>query len=123
MVIERCVDGIRYTLSNEGLTNGDKVYPIANGRCTDDGGWILHGFIFDDPIENKYGFRISGFPDEPHTIIDLNHSTYKPYQVRTDYGYGPIEIYYKIIKKEKRIIHEIPTRGPLKLTKTEWVEF
>jgi len=95
MTTEKVYNGIRYTLSNEGLKEGDKVYPIARGRCLDDGGWILHDFDF-----KEYS---SGFPDEPHTIIDLNHSGYKPYQVRTDFGYGPIEKYYKVVKKEVQV--------------------
>lgn len=113
MEIEHYHNHLRYRLSNDNLKVGDKVYPIANGRCLDGGGWILHDFDFS-----------SGFPDEPHTILDLNHSDYKPYQIRTDHGYGPIEIYYKILKVEKKIVeyHE-PGPSGLKLTKrNEWVK-
>ena len=92
MITEYVHKGIRYTFSNENIQVGDKVFPIAHGRCLDGGGWILHGFRY-----------LSGFPDEPHTILDLHHSDYKPYQVHTDHGYGPVEIYYKIIKKEKQV--------------------
>lgn len=95
MKVEKVHNNIRYTLSNDDLKVGDKVYPIADGRCLDDGDWILHGFTFKD--------YCTGFPDEPHQILDLNHSDYKPYQVRTDFGYSPIECYYKIIKKEKQV--------------------
>jgi hypothetical protein len=93
MKVEKVYKGIRYTLSNENLKNGDKVYPIARGRCLEDGGWILHDFDFSKSL--------SGFPDEPHTIIKTDYSDYKPYEVRTDMGYSPIECYYKIIKKEE----------------------
>lgn len=96
MNVEKVLNGIRYTLSNDNLQVNNEVYPIANGRCIDNNEWILHGFDFR-------GF-MSGFPDEPHIIKDLNYSTYKPNQVRTSHGFGPIEIYYKIIKKEKQII-------------------
>jgi len=106
MKIEHVHNGIRYTLSNDGLNVNDKVYPIAWGRCLENGGWILHNLDFSE--------LTSGFPDEPHTILDLKHSEYKPYQVRTDMGYGPIEIYYKIIKKE------IQTKDSYGLNK--WVE-
>lgn len=102
MKIEKYHNGIRYTLSNENLQVNDKVFPIANGRCTEDGGWILHNFDFRD------------FPNDPHTILDLNHSDYKPYEVRTDYGYSPIESYFKIIKKEKK------EKSPF--TETKWIE-
>lgn len=93
MKIEHVFNKIRYTLTNENLNVGDKVYPITRGRCLDDGGWILHNLDYRD--------FISGFPNEPHTLLDLNYSKSKPYQVRTDMGYSPIECYYKIIKKEQ----------------------
>jgi hypothetical protein len=109
MRIETVHNGIRYTLSNENLAVDNYVYPIANGRCLENGGWILHGFDFRD--------FTSGFPEEPHKILDLHHSDYKPYEVRTDMGYGPIEIYYKIIKMEK---HEELITGRFKSYK--WVE-
>ncbi len=95
MNVEKVFDGIRYTLSNDNLAVGDKTYPIANGRCLNAGGWILHNIDFRD--------FLSGFPKEPHIILDLNHSDYKPYQIRTDHGFGPIEKYYKIIKKEHQV--------------------
>lgn len=95
MKVERVHNEIRYTLSNENLKVNDNVFPIAGGRCLDNGGWILHEFDFRD--------FMSGFPDEPHKILDLKHSDYKPYEVRTDRGYSPIERYYKIIKKEEQI--------------------
>ncbi len=111
MNIEKVHKDIRYTLSNDNLQNGDKVYPIAQGRCIENG-WILHGFNFKN--------YCSGFPDEPHTILNLNHSEYKPYQVRTDHGYSAIESYYKIIKKEKQIDNR--REGSL-FSKWEWIEF
>lgn len=114
MKVEKVLNGIRYTLSNEGLTVGDKVYPIARGRCLDNGGWILHDFDFRD--------FMSGFPDEPHIILDLKHSKdYKPYEVRTNMGYSPVESYYKIVKKEKQEITEKPIKD-LIFKETKWVE-
>jgi hypothetical protein len=104
MKIEKVYNNIRYTLSNEDLQVGDKVYPIARGRCLDGGGWILHDIDFRD--------FSSGFPDEPHTILDLNYDNGrqmpefflgKSYQVRTNYGYSNIESYYKIIKREEHV--------------------
>ena len=92
MIVEKVHNGIRYTLSNENLNVNDEVFPIAWGRCVDNNQWILHEIDYDH----------SGFPDEPHIITNLNYSDYKPYQVSTDFGYGPIEQYFKIIKKEKK---------------------
>ena len=108
MQVEKVHNGIRYTFSNENLAVNDKVYPIAWGRCLDGGGWILHGFRFED--------YLSGFPEEPHVILNLNYSIYKPEQVRTNEGFGPIEIYYKIIKKEKQVKENKP------FATAKWVE-
>lgn len=35
--------------------------------------------------------------DDNHKILNLHHSTYKPFEVRTDNGYGPKEGYFKVI--------------------------
>lgn len=120
MKVEKYLDGIRYTLSNENLAVGDKVYPIASGRCTDAGEWILHKIEFESTYVE--GLNTSGFPDEPHTILDLHHSDYKPYEVHTDHGFSPIECYYKIIKREKQEITDKSTKH-LVLSETKWVEF
>ena len=109
MKIEHVHEGIRYTLSNDDLKDGDEVFPIGYGRCTDDG-WILHDLNY-----SKYS---SGFPNDPHVIKNVKHNpTYKPYEVHTDHGYSPIESYYKIIKKEKQF--EIPS---ILFVRHEWKE-
>ena len=95
MKVEHVHEGMRYTLSNDDLKTGDEVFPIADGRCLGGDDWILHGFDYRD--------FCSGFPDEPHIILDLNHSEYKPEEIRTNHGYGPREKYYKIIKREVQI--------------------
>jgi len=113
MKVEKIYNNIRYTLSNENLKEGDEVYPIANGRCLDNGEWILHDLDFRD--------FMSGFPDEPHIILDLNYDNGrqgKAYQVKTDKGYSPIECYYKIIKMEEQIVVKKNMFG----NSYEWVE-
>ena len=86
------LNGKIYTLSNEGLVEGDKVFPISYGRC-ENGVHIHEEFMFPKPEWNE-------FPDDPHTIEDLHYSDYKPYEVHTDYGYGAVEQYFKIINIE-----------------------
>ena len=81
--------GKLYKFSNKGLKAGDKVYPISSGFIGDDKKYYHEKFDFRD--------FMSGFPNSQHTIIDLHHSDYKPYEVRTDMGYSPIECYFKII--------------------------
>lgn len=93
MKIEKVYRLKRYTLSNDNLKVGNKVFPIVNGRCTDNGEFILHDLDFRN--------FISGFPNQPHTILNLKHSDYKPQEVRTDFGYSPVECYFKIIKIEE----------------------
>lgn len=98
MKVEKVHSGIRYTLSNEDLKVGDEVFPIAYGRCLNNDEWIFHNLDFRN--------FMSGFPEEPHTIVDLDYASVKrgkPYQVKTNRGYAPIEGYYKIIKMEKQI--------------------
>lgn len=95
MKIETVHNNIRYTLSNDNLKVGDSVYPIAKGRVVNNNEFIYHNFDFSESM--------SGFPDDPDIIEDLNYSEYKPYEVRTDNGWSPKESYFKIIKKEKQI--------------------
>lgn len=110
MKVEKHYKGIRYTLSNENLQQGDKVYPIARGRVIANIDWMLCDF--------DYSESCSGFPNEPHTILNLKHSDYKPYEIQTDFGFGPVEQYFKIIKKEKQIVE-----NPDGLFKTyKWIE-
>lgn len=90
MIIKHKYNGKEYTLSNENLEVGDEVYSISWGK-TD--------------IENKtyehhhFDFKhcMSGWKSAPHVILDLHHSDYKPYEVHTNHGYGPVEAYFKII--------------------------
>ena len=97
MNVETCLDGIRYTLTNDGLKVSDKVYPIANGRRLDNEGWILHDIDFDS--------LVSGFPNEPHTIKEMKkNKNGKLYEIITDYGYSAAQCYYKVIKKEKQVV-------------------
>ena len=117
MKVENVLGKLRYTLSNDNLKVGDRVYPIANGRCTDDGGWILHDFDFRD--------FMSGFPGEPHIMMDLDYyggKQGKAYQVRTDHGYGPIETYYKIIKIEEHRVIKVRRSGDMEFKEYAWVD-
>ncbi len=115
MEIEQMANGIRYTLSNDNLQVNDEVFPIARGRVRDDGTFIISELNYED--------YMSGFPKEPHIILNLKHSDYKPYEVRTDHGYSPKECYFKIIKKEQRIVEYNGDNSVIALpTRNEWVE-
>jgi len=79
-------------MTNEDLQVGDKVFPISWGR------------VKGDKYEHEYfDFRdhACGYPNAPHTIIDLHHSEDKAYEVRTDKGYGPREKYFKNVVSEE----------------------
>lgn len=92
MKLEKVKEGIRYTFSNEGVNDGDLTWPLIHGRCTDEG-WIMHDTSWHD-------FDL----EKPHVIKNTKHDPkYKPYEVRTDKGYGPKETYFKIIKKEVQV--------------------
>ncbi len=77
-----------YVLSNEHLSEGDLVFPTAIGKVNEKDEFIIEEFNYENCM--------SGFPDEPHIIRDLHHSDYKPYEIRTSHGYGPVEKYFKI---------------------------
>jgi hypothetical protein len=112
--VEKVIGDKRYTLTNEGLRVGDEVYPIGQGRCLDGGGWIFHKIDFHESYMD--------FPNDPHKIINLKHSDYKPYEVRTDHGYGPRETYYKIVKVEHQESIDKNPGGKLRLIEHVWVE-
>lgn len=118
MEIEKYLDGYRYTLTNENLQKGDRVYSIVSGRVREDGTFIISDIEFVSKYQKD--FNTSGFPADPAIIENLKHSDYKPYEVRTDKGYGPIETYFKIKTIEERIVTHRES-GPLKFTDTEWV--
>jgi len=83
---------ILYTLSNEDLKVGDETFPVSAGISKDD--------VY---IHERFEFAryMSGFPNDPHIIKDLHHNDqYKPYEIRTNQGYGPKEQYFKIISKK-----------------------
>lgn len=90
MIVSHTYNNKIYVLSNDDLKVGDEVYPISNGISDDKTFTYKH---------KEFDFRehMSGFPNEPHIIKDLKYSHYKPYEIHTSYGYGPVEKYFKII--------------------------
>ncbi len=92
MKLEITHNDITYHLTNFELKVGDEVFPASVGHLENDK--YIHTGIW----LSKYfdGELMCGLPGDPHTILDLNYSDDKPYQVRTDKGFGPIELYFKI---------------------------
>ena len=91
MIVKHKYNGKEYTLTNENLQNGDKVYPISRGRSNSE------KFTYEHWEFDWRNFRC-GWISEPHTLLDIHYSDYKPYEVHTSHGYGPIEHYFKIIE-------------------------
>lgn len=110
MNIEKVHRGIRYTLSNDNNKIGDLVYPIARGRCLEGGSFILHDLDFRD--------FMCGFPDEPHTIKNIEKTKNKSLTT-TDMGYSHPECYFKIIKMES---HEKVVVKDAIFARWEWIE-
>ncbi len=108
MKIEKVYNDIRYTLSNDNNKVGDLVYPIARGRHLNDGSFILH--------ELDFRYFMCGFPDEPHTIKDIQNSSNRQ-ETRTDMGYSHPDVYFKIIKKE----HQVKIGNEM-FSRLEWTE-
>jgi hypothetical protein len=76
-------------LTNENLQVGDKVFPLTHGYNNG-----AKYFV----VEIDTSKHCSGWPDEPHTILQLEYSKTKAYEIRTDHGYGPRESYFKLIE-------------------------
>ena len=102
MKVEHIHEGKRYIFSNEGIIAGNDVFPIGDGRVGPNDEYIFHSFSFED--------YCTGFPDEPHKMLNTKYSNYKPYEAHTDHGFGPIESYFKIIA-----IEEIPPASKISI--------
>lgn len=63
------------------ISVGDIVYNISHGGS-----------------EHPDQFRLN----DPAIMLDLHHSDYKPYECRTDLGYGPAENYFKVLRRIKK---------------------
>jgi hypothetical protein len=87
--------------SNEDLKEGDEVFPIVESRLVN-GEWYLTGLRLKDGMCSDEKQYCTGFPNDSHKIINLSYSDYRPYEVRTNHGYGPIESYFKVINIVKR---------------------
>jgi len=88
MIVSHVHENKCYVFSNDDLEVGDKVFPISNG-LTIDGKYTHKEFDYRD--------FMCGFPDGPHIIKNLHYSDYKPYEIYTSHGFGPVEKYFKII--------------------------
>lgn len=104
MKTETTIGKVRYILSNDNLNVSDKVFCIGRGRC-ENGEFIFHHF----------DYNAEEFPHNPHTIIDLFNSDYKPYEIKTDMGYGPKESYFKIIS-----VFELTEKKTGRFVRHEW---
>ena len=75
-----------HLLTNTELQSGDRVFPMTHG-------WNDGVFYYVVGLNRP---EISGFPNDPHIILDLQYSESKSYEVKTDRGYGPRESYFKL---------------------------
>jgi hypothetical protein len=79
-------DGQYHLLTNKGLQTGDRVFPMTRG-------WNDGSLYY---VIGLNGLEISGFPNDPHIILDLHYNGSKSYEVQTDRGWGPMESYFKL---------------------------
>jgi len=84
MKIELYKDSVRYQFTNEDIKVGDIVYPIGQGRSTDNG-WYLHSLNFSE-------FD----PDNPHIVGRIDD------YIRTQKGYSHKGVYFKLIGKQEQ---------------------
>lgn len=90
-----------YVFSNEGITVGDETFTITDNRLVD-GECTLTGLRLRSGMRSDEKEYYTGFPNDPHIILDLEHSTDRSHQVRTNHGYGPVESYFKVVRVMKR---------------------
>jgi hypothetical protein len=90
-----------YVFSNEGLQVGDQVFPIVDGQLIG-GEWCLTGLRLRSGMQSDEKEYCTGFPNDPHTILNLSHSDDRSHEVRTNHGYGPVEGYFKLVKVIER---------------------
>ena len=110
MIVKHKYNGKEYTLSNENLQNGDKVYPISRGKSNSEKFTYEHWSF-------EWRYFMTGWISEPHTILDIHYSDYKPYEVHTSHGFSPIECYFKIISVEPILKLQPPTDTAEAITK------
>jgi hypothetical protein len=102
MIVKHKYNGKIYTLTNENLHEGDKVYGIDWGKIIDNK--RLEHYHFD------WRKVVSGWMGEPHTITDMHYSKDdKAYEISTNHGYGSREHYFKIISVEPILKMQPPT--------------
>ena len=74
------------------IHEGDKVLSLLNGHFED-----VANDPFGSNVDWDYPEFLDYYPNEMHTILDMNHSDYEPYRIRTDHGYGSSGRYVKIL--------------------------
>jgi hypothetical protein len=90
-----------YIFSNEGLAVGDQVFPIVDSQLIGSV-WCLTGLRLRSGMQSDEKEYCTGFPNDPHTILNLNHSDDRSHEVRTTHGYGPVEGYFRLVKVIER---------------------
>ena len=77
-----------HLLTNVGIEVGDRVFPLTIGYNDGQDYYVM-------AINTSKS--CSGWPDDPHIVLNLDYSRSKSYQVETDKGYGPRECFFKLI--------------------------
>jgi hypothetical protein len=76
--------------SNENIKVDDLVYPLVWSHVVGNDVYVTS--ILSLEAEDA---GMTGWPDNPHKIINLNHTDYMPYKIHTDHGGGPEGHYFK----------------------------
>lgn len=90
-----------YVFSNDGIMVGDETFTITDNQLVD-GECTLTGLRLRSGMRSDEKEYCTGFPNDPHIILDLEHSADRSHQVRTNHGYGPIESYFKVVRVIER---------------------
>jgi len=86
-----------HLLTNEGLSIGDKVFPLLDSYHTKGKSYIIDIRTNDKP---RMVSACTGWPSRPHTIKEF-YQAEGLWWIRTDKGYNTADIYFKLLKLDE----------------------
>jgi len=93
-------NGGHHKLTNEGIRVGDQVFPCISGYQIDDRFYIMQIDTTRHLHNPETMLACTGWPSEPHTVVEFYNDDRGLRHIRTDKGHSPAEVYFKVIKEE-----------------------
>ena len=93
-------NGVYPKLTNEGIRVGDEVFPCISGYQMDGQFYVMDINTTRHWNTPEMMLACTGWPSEPHTVVEFYNDESGLRYIRTDKGYSPAEVYFKVIKQE-----------------------